>query len=938
MSQSIESSFLDGVNIDYITGLYARYLEDPTSVDPSWQGYFKSLNDEDTSILIDGLGLTWQDEKVSAFGAAPSQIGSTSFEDLRLAAFDAIQARMMVHRYRVKGHLLSALDPLHLTKQETHPELDPAVFGFRPQDMDRSIVVDAFGKHTATPRELLNDLKAAYCGTIGAEFMHLLESEKRDWIQSRIEGFPKKRNTFSPQQQKEILEGLTRAESFEKFLSVKFPGAKRFGLEGLESVIPGIEAILHRGSELGLEEVIFGMAHRGRLNVLSNILGKPYASIFAEFQGLKPYPENTPGSGDVKYHLGASSDKMYGGKSIHLSLTPNPSHLEAVNTVVLGKVRAKQALRQDLDRSKVMGILLHGDAAFPGQGIVAETLLLSKLQGYKTGGTIHIVTNNQIGFTTSPQYSRSSHYCTDIAKAVEAPIFHVNGDDVEAVVMVCQLAMDYRQAFGEDVVIDIWGFRKNGHNEMDEPMFTQPEMYKVISKQPTTLTQYKETLLSRGTLGESEIKAIQKAYTDTLEASFKASTTHKLDKADWLDSAWKEITFEPAQQAPKTGVQKTALQEVAKALTTIPSGFNLNSKVARGLDQKKTMMAEGQGIDWGTGEALAFGSLLKEGYPVRLSGQDCGRGTFSHRHSVWTDQQTGLRFVPLNSISMDQGTYEVVDSPLSEYGVLGFEYGYSITDPNALNIWEAQFGDFANGAQIMFDQFISSAETKWLRMSGLVVLLPHGYEGQGPEHSSARLERFLQLCAENNMQVVYPSTPASYFHLLRRQLHRTIRKPLIVMTPKSLLRHKGAVSSLAELAEGSTFQPVIGDPLVKPPTRVILCSGKVYYELLEARKEMSTAIIRLEQLYPFPGEELKAALAGSENAPVIWCQEEPQNMGSWFYLDRKIEGVLKALNFKNNRPYYAGRREAASPATGSHHTHDHEQQDLVAQALTGSLT
>ena len=742
---------------------------------------------------------------------------------------------------------------------------------------------------------------------------------------------------------------MVEAEGFEKFLHVKYMGTKRFGLDGGESLIPAMEQIIKRGGNLGVQEIVIGMPHRGRLSVLANVMQKPYRAIFNEFQGGSFKPEDVDGSGDVKYHLGASSDREFDGNSVHLSLTANPSHLEAVNPVVLGKVRAKQDQLNDADRSKVLPILLHGDAAFAGQGVVAECFALSGLRGHKAGGTIHIVVNNQIGFTTAPHFSRSSPYPTDNALVVEAPIFHVNGDDPEAVVHAAKVATEFRQKFHKDVVIDIFCYRRFGHNEGDEPMFTNPLMYKKIKGHKTTLSLYTERLVKDGLIPEGEIEDMKAAFQARLNEEFEAGKEYKPNKADWLDGRWSHLDKkEEDYQRGQTAITPETFKEVGTALTRVPEGFAVHKTIGRFLDSRAKMIENGEGIDWATGEALAYGSLLTEGYPVRLAGQDATRGTFSQRHSGIVNQDTEERFYPLNNIRSGQSQYEVIDSALSEYAVLGFEYGYSLAEPNALTLWEAQFGDFANGAQIMFDQFISSGESKWLRMSGLVCLLPHGFEGQGPEHSSARLERFLQMCGQDNWIVANCTTPANYFHILRRQLHRTFRKPLILVTPKSLLRHKLAVSKAEEFTTGSSFHRVLWDDaqhgnsdtkLVADDKikRVVLCSGKVYYDLLEERDARGiddVYLMRIEQYYPFPAISLVKELERFKGAEMVWCQEEPKNQGAWSFIEPNIEWVLTRIGAKHSRPTYVGRATSASPATGLASEHKAQQAALVNEALS----
>jgi 2-oxoglutarate dehydrogenase E1 component len=740
---------------------------------------------------------------------------------------------------------------------------------------------------------------------------------------------------------KEILRTLTQAETFERFLDRRYTGTKRFGIEGAESLMPALEAILYRGTELGIREFVIGMPHRGRLNVLANFVGKPFAAVFSEFQGNSTNPEHVHGSGDVKYHLGTSGDREAGGQTIHLSLAANPSHLEAVDPVVLGKVRAKQLRRGDAERLQVASILMHGDAAFAGQGLVAESLELSDLIGFCTGGTIHIIVNNQIGFTTAPSAARSSPYPSDVAKGVQAPIFHVNGDDPEAVVEVARTAAEFRQQFKKDVVIDLFCYRRHGHNETDEPAFTQPLMYRTVARHPTTRQIYAAHLAEAGVLREGEAHAMATRFIAELETQFESAKSYRPNRADWLEGAWAGLEQAPADdRRGDTGVAGKTLRQIGRGLVTVPEGFRLNPKIARQLDAKRAAIEAGEGIDWATAEALAIGSLCAEGTHVRMSGQDSGRGTFSQRHAVLVDQETEERYVPIDHVSPGQAPFEIIDSPLSEAAVVGFEYGYSLADPSSLVLWEAQFGDFANGAQVIIDQFLSSGEAKWLRMSGLVMLLPHGYEGQGPEHSSARIERYLQLCAEDNIQVCNLTSAANYFHVLRRQIRRNFRKPLVIFTPKSLLRAKEVMSRLDEMETGSSFHRVVGETVAiaadDQVRRVVLCTGKVYFDLAKARANSGNkrvALVRLEQLYPFPFNALANVLERHCNAEIIWCQEEPQNMGAWNFVDRRIEQVLAGLDVAAKRPRFVGRAEAASPATGLFKRHVEEQAHVVAEAL-----
>jgi len=948
--QNIDQSFLSGANATFINDLHKEWKANPNSVPKEWDLWFK--NNGDDVILDDGP--SWAKKNSQVIGAIDTVAsvravargiagkGDLSATDLRAATTDSIRAIMLIRAFRINGHLLAKLDPLNLQEGDVHPELNPKTYGFKDDDWDRPIFIDnVLGMESATLRQIMEIVKETYCGSIGIEFMHVQDPAQKAWIQERIESI---RNTteFTKRGKKAIYERLVGAETFEQFLHKKYAGTKRFGLDGSESVVPAIEQILKRGSQLGMKEVVIAMAHRGRLNLLYNILNKPFRAIISEFLGNQANPEEAGGSGDVKYHMGASADREFDGNNVHLSLQPNPSHLEVVAPVVIGRVRAKQNQHNDTnDRLSVLGIVLHGDAAFAGQGVVAETFDFSGLRGYRTGGTIHIVVNNQIGFTTSPNYSRSSPYCTDVAKMVMAPIMHINGDDPEAVIHASRIATEFRQKFACDVVLDIISYRRYGHNEGDEPAFTQPIMYKKIGSHDSISTIYGKKLVKEGILTDQEAKDEVDNHNKFLEKEFQAGANYKPNKADWLEGQWANLRAAHGDdRRGETSVSTNDLKLIGNAITTIPENIQVNKKLARIVEARKKAIDTGEGIDWSTAEHLAFGSLLIEGHPVRLSGQDSCRGTFSQRHAVFVDQVKEERYTPLNNIKENQENFEVIDSPLSEASVLGFEYGYSLTEPTALVMWEAQFGDFANGAQVIVDQFISSGEAKWLRMSGLVMLLPHGYEGQGPEHSSARLERYLQLCGEDNMQVLNCSTPANYFHALRRQLKRDFRKPLIIMTPKSLLRNKMCVSKLSDMAEQTAFRRVIKDPDInlkdKNIKKVVICSGKVFYNLYEEREKRkleNVKILRLEQIYPFPHRTLKEELSKTPDAEVVWCQEEPKNMGSWFFVDRKIEDVLMSYKGKFLRPTYAGREEAASPATGSLSRHNKEQADLVNEAL-----
>ncbi|OQW44111.1 MAG: 2-oxoglutarate dehydrogenase E1 component [Proteobacteria bacterium SG_bin6] len=875
---------------------------------------------------------------------APAPAGGV---DVPRASEDSIRAMMLIRTYRVRGHLAAKLDPLGIAKQELPADLTPEFHGFSGADLDRPIYLGgALGLQTATVRELVDILRANYCGNVGLEYMHIADVEERRFLQDRMEGRDKAIE-FTPNGKRAILNKVIEAEQWERFLGKKYVGTKRFGLDGGESMIPALESIIKYGGQYGVREIVYGMAHRGRLNVLANVMAKPLRVIFHEFGGGSQNPDDVGGSGDVKYHLGTSTDREFDGISVHMSLVANPSHLEAADPVVLGKTRAIQTIAGDLDEHAAsLPVLIHGDAAFAGQGIVWECFGFSGLNGYNTGGCIHFVINNQIGFTTSPQFARSSPYPSDVAKGVQAPIFHVNGDDPEAVTFACKMAIEYRQRFHRDVVIDMWCYRRFGHNEGDEPSFTQPLMYDRIRKHPPVSEVYGQKLIAQGVVDQAWIDETVKQFTLLLEGEFEAGQSYKPNKADWFAGRWSGLHApadpETARRNIETGIDTKLFDAIGRVLTTVPDSVTIHKTLARVIDAKRAMFQTGEGFDWATGEALAFGSLLHEGYGVRLSGQDSGRGTFSQRHAVWVDQRDEHKFIPLGTI--DQGRFEVLDSPLSEYGVLGFEYGYALADPKTLVLWEAQFGDFMNGAQIMIDQFIAAGEAKWLRANGLVMLLPHGYEGQGPEHSSARPERFLQLCAQDNMQVANCTTPANYFHLLRRQMHRNFRKPLIVFTPKSLLRHKMAVSSAADFQGESHFRRILSDPRApadEAVKRLVLCTGKVAYDLIEARDaagDAETAIVRIEQLYPFPGEPLAVRLKRMVNLEeVVWAQEEPKNNGAWFFVEPFIEECLAEAGVGPKRARYAGRAAAASPATGLAKRHQLEQGALVADALGHSV-
>lgn len=970
------TSFLDGANATYIDDLYARYEQDPSSVDPDWVDFFKSLKDQPADVAKNAQGPSWEkanwpavpnddltsaldgnwaqvEKAVGAKLAAKAQAPGSNLTsaDVQQATRDSVRALMLIRAYRMRGHFHANLDPLGIEGQKDHEELDPRSYGFTDADLDRKIFLDhVLGLETGTLREIVAICQRTYCQTLGVEFMHISNPAQKSWIQERIEG-PDKEISFTREGRRAILMKLIETEGFEKFCDLKFTGTKRFGLDGGESLIPALEQIIKRGGNLGVRDIVVGMPHRGRLNVLTQVMGKPHRALFHEFKGGSANPDEVEGSGDVKYHLGASSDREFDGNKIHLSLTANPSHLEIVDPVVLGKARAKEDQNGDApdQRISVLPLLMHGDAAFAGQGVVAECFALSDLKGYRTGGSIHFIVNNQIGFTTYPRYSRSSPYPSDVAKMIDAPIFHVNGDDPEAVVFAAKIAIEFRQKFHKPVVIDMFCYRRHGHNEGDEPGFTNPVMYKKIANHPTTLDLYAKRLITDGVVTDGEVEKAKADWRARLDAELEAGSGYKPNKADWLDGKWAGFKSAEVGEDPRrgnTGVAIAELKEIGRKITKVPDGFRIHRTVQRYLENRLKAIENGEGIDWASAEALAFCTLLREGHHVRLSGQDSERGTFSQRHSVLFDQEDESRYTPFNHLGDKQGHYEVINSLLSEEAVLGFEYGYSLAEPNALTMWEAQFGDFANGAQVVFDQFISSGERKWLRMSGLVCLLPHGYEGQGPEHSSARLERFLQMCAEDNMQVANLTTPANYFHVLRRQLKREIRKPLILMTPKSLLRHKRAVSKLEEFGPDTSFHRILPDDaetggeikLAEDAKirRVVICSGKVYYDLLEEREKRGLNdiyLLRIEQLYPVPLKALVQVLERFKKAEVVWCQEEPRNMGGWHFIEPYLEWVLNQVGSAHKRPRYAGRAAAAATATGLMSKHLQQLKAFLDEAL-----
>lgn len=943
MTQDFDKeSFLFAANGDFVEELYTKFLENPDNVDEYWKNYFNSLSDDRTMAIVASKGASWLPKKNKIILPPEATPIDKKQKTAPVAENSAkiFNVNLLISEYRNYGHLLSNLDPLGLEKLPNLIKLDPQHYGFTEQDLDLEIELNnsSLGLEKCTIRQLMAKLKEIYSSTVGYEVSHLISDGEKDWFYNQIEQI----NThyaITNEERAESLKDLIDVEGFEQFIHTRFPGTKRFSVEGSETSITAVQKIIKTAVASGVQDVVIGMAHRGRLNMLTKVMGKSYTAMLSEFQGNLAHLEELNISGDVKYHLGKSSDiTSKDGHKVHLSLTPNPSHLEAVNPVVMGKVRAKQDALSDSSRSKVMGILLHGDAAFSGQGVVAESLALSNLESYTTGGIMHIVVNNQIGFTTLPKDGRLGRYCTEFAKIIQAPVIHVNGDDVEKVIMIAQMAEKYRHTFKKDIVIDIVGYRKYGHNEGDEPMFTQPVMYDAIKQKKSSVELYGEYLAKTGVMSADQITNYKSEKMKFFDQKLEEAKTYKPLESDWLQGKWTEVNKNHAK-VYTTGISKEIFKEIGHALVTYPQEMSINSKVLRLIDQKKKMLETGEHIDWAMSEALAYGSLLLEGSKVRMTGQDAKRGTFSHRHAVLFDQKNEHEYVSLNHINNKQALFEVANSNLSEYAVLGYEYGYSMVDPKDLTIWEAQFGDFANGAQIMIDQFISSSETKWLRMSGLVMLLPHGYEGQGPEHSSARLERFLQMCAEDNMQVVNCSTPANFFHAIRRQIHQNSRKPLIVMSPKSLLRHKLMVSNISEFIDGTSFRPIIADKpqaLAKDVKRVIICSGKVYFDLFEACEKDSVkniALVRMDQYHPFPAEELAAELVKYENAEVVWCQEEPKNMGAWNFVESKIEDCLDRIKHKSKRAKYIGRVEAASPAAGYLKMHNVEQEKLMKKAI-----
>ncbi|MEY3139211.1 MAG: hypothetical protein RLZZ411_443 [Pseudomonadota bacterium] len=968
-----KTSFLSGTNSSYIEKLYAKYVENPASIPDSWRQFFEGLGDQKDNI-IENQGPSWAPSNIKYISNGdldvyekylPKNLNGNSIKekiveknrtlsgdekfDVERSTIDSVRAIMMIRAYRIRGHLIADLDPLQLQEKHHHPELNPETYGFKKEDRNRKIFLDKFlGLEYATVNEILEILLKTYCSKIGIEFMHMSDPEEKKWIQERIEGKGKEAN-FTSEGKKAIFKKLVEAEGFENYCHTKFVGTKRFGLDGCESLIPALEQIIKVGGGLGVKEVKIGMPHRGRLNILANVIQKPFKKIFKEFSG-DPGPDTAGVSGDVKYHLGASADRDFNGNNVHVSLTANPSHLEAVNPVVLGQTRAKQFFHNDPQRVKVVPILLHGDAAFAGQGIVAECFAMSGLKGHNTGGTIHIIVNNQIGFTTSPSFARSSPYPSEVAKMVQAPIFHVNGDDAESVVYCARIATEYRQKFKRDVVIDIICYRRFGHNEGDEPSFTQPLMYKKIRAQATTLTIYGNQLIQEGVLRKEEFQNEKDNFKKFLDTEFETSKSYIPNQIDWFTGSWSKFTTEiGSDRRGVTGVDLDLIHKAGEKICNLPANLNSHSTIKRLFEAKKKMFETGKGFDWATAESLAFGTLLLEGYPVRFVGQDSSRGTFSQRHASVLDQDTGEKYYPLKNLSSNQAQFEIIDSFLSEFGVLGFEYGYSLSSPETLVLWEAQFGDFANGAQIIIDQFITSGEKKWTRASGLVMLLPHGYEGQGPEHSSARIERYLQSCAQENLQVVNCTTPANYFHLLRRQIHRTFRKPLIVFSPKSLLRHKKCVSEIEDFLPENSFHRILPDHADFPEynliklakdediKRVVLCSGKVYFDISEKRETIrnpKVQLLRIEQLYPFPVKKLASFLKRFKNADeFIWCQEEPENMGAWSFVEKYINWTLDSVGAKSKKVQYVGRKPSASTATGYLKKHVQQQDEIISKVL-----
>jgi 2-oxoglutarate dehydrogenase E1 component len=957
-----KTSFLTKSNSAFIEQMYLKFINNDKDLPSSWKNYFEGIGDELNIIVKEINGPSWgvkkkidineierKLEEVDEKNSQDNNTTAVTSENLIKDNANSIRAVALIRAYRQRGHLLAKLDPLGMMKTEYLDELHPEYYGFKKADYKEKIYLDGvINRESSTLREILTFLNKTYCGPVGYEYMHISNPTERKWLRDRIEN-DENALKFTKNGKDAILNKLIQAEGFEKYLHKKYVGTKRFGLDGGESLIPALEQIIKISGQYKVKEVKIGMSHRGRLNVLANVLQKSYKRIFNEFAGEFD-SSSEDGAGDVKYHLGASSNREFDGNSVHVSLTDNPSHLEAVNPVVLGQTRAKQFFHKDKERNKVIPILIHGDAAFAGQGVVAECFAMSGLPGHNTGGTIHIIVNNQIGFTTSPRFARSSPYPSDVAKMVDAPIIHANGDDPESVVYATRIATEFRLKFNRDVVVDLICYRRFGHNEGDEPSFTQPLMYEKIRSHPSPIKVYGNKLVSENTMTNEELEGSIKKFKDLLDDQFKNAKDYK-PKIEWFEGSWS--AYRPEKGKDKrgvTGADIKKLLEISEKINSTPEKLNLHKTIVKILNSRKEAVKSGYNIDWSTAEALAFGSLLEEGYPIRLVGQDSGRGTFSQRHSVLRNQKDNSRYVPLNNISNNQKQFEVVDSFLSELAVLGFEYGYSLVEPNTLTLWEAQFGDFANGAQVVIDQFVASGERKWRRASGLVMLLPHGYEGQGPEHSSARLERFLQLCANDNMQVMNCTTPANYFHALRRQMHRDFRKPLIMMTPKSLLRNKYCISNLEDFSKENSFHRILWDHAIDPKTsgfiklrknseikKVIMCSGKVYFDLLGAREKLKkddVILFRIEQLYPFPAKTLvKELKVFAKNAKFYWCQEEPKNMGAWFSVRDYIQWTLDTISANNKEISYIGRSPDASPATGYAKRHISQQQEIIKKVF-----
>ena len=941
-----QQSFLNKSNSQFIEEMYVRFIENDPELPDSWKKYFSDLNEDLNSVTKEITGPTWGPKKISIDPKRNKKL-EENLSGSEKEKVDSIKAIALIRAYRIRGHLIANLDPLGLMKRDYLYELHPNDHGFKSEDFDRKIYLNSYmDVGYASVNEIIAKLRKVYCSSIGAEYMHITNPTEKVWFRERMEKDENQIN-FTEKGKDAILNKIIQAEGFEKFLAKKYVGTKRFGLDGAESLIPALEQIIKRGGQLGVKEIKIGMSHRGRLNVLANVLQKSYKRIFNEFAG-EFASSSEDSTGDVKYHLGASSDRTFDGNSVHVSLTDNPSHLEAVNPVVLGQTRAKQYFHNDKERKKVIPLLIHGDAAFAGQGVVAECFAMSGLKGHNTGGTIHIIVNNQIGFTTSPRFARSSPYPSDLGKIVEAPILHCNGDDPEAVVHCAKIAIEFRQKFNKDVVIDMICYRRFGHNEGDEPSFTQPLMYKKIRSHPSTLNIYGKKLIEENSLSEEKFKNKINDFKNLLDDQFKNANDYK-PKLNWFEGTWSR--YQPKKgkdQRGQTGVDIPKLKKLSEKINFLGPELNIHKTIQKIFINRNKCVQEEKNIDWANAETLAFATLLQEGYPVRLVGQDSGRGTFSQRHSVLRNQEDNSRYVPLDHVSSKQKKFEVVDSFLSELAVLGFEYGYSLVEPETLTVWEAQFGDFANGAQVVIDQFIASGERKWFRASGLVLLLPHGYEGQGPEHSSARLERFLQLCAQENLQVLNCTTPANYFHALRRQIHREFRKPLVIMTPKSLLRNKYCVSNIEDFGKNNSFHRVLEDhalnkenkliELKKPKKirKVVICSGKIYFDLLDAREKAKVddvVLIRIEQLYPFPVRSLASTIKPYvENAKFIWCQEEPKNMGAWFSVRDYIQWTLDNLEVKK-KIEFIGRNPSASPATGYAKRHAKQQKEIIDKIL-----